>query len=142
MNISYIPYGNVANVLPGILPYLQKSELWSDGRSKVDDIVRLALMGHLQLWVVHQEQVVYGFFGLEVKQYPQCKMLAVQYCAMETGTLAEVQESMMVIAEDIAKNSGCAGIEFIGRPGWKKVADAHGYTVQSVMYQKFLKEPV
>lgn len=142
MKISYIPYGSISAVLPGLLPYLQKSELWSDGRSKADDIVRLAMLGHLQLWAVHQEQVVYGFFGLEVKQYPQCKMLAVQYCAMETGTLAEVQESMMAIAEDIAKNSGCAGIEFIGRPGWKKVADANGYTVQSVMYQKFLKEPV
>lgn len=141
MKISPVPYGSVAGLVPALLPYLQKSERWSDGRSNMDDILRLALMGHLQLWVVHQEQTVYGFFGLEVKQYPQCRMLVVQYCAMETGTLAEVQESMMAIADDIAQKSGCAGVEFIGRPGWKKVADANGYTVQSVMYQKFFKEP-
>ena len=70
----------------------------------------------MQLWVVHEGEKIQGFFGLEVKQYPRCKMLVIQYCAMETGTLEKVQEEMMQIASDLAQKSGCAGVEFIGSP--------------------------
>lgn len=140
MKISYVPIGNIAGLVPALLPYLDKSVKWSAGRVTADDLLRLMLTDMLQLWAVHEGQTVHGFFGLEVKQYPQCKMLTIQYCAMEMGTLSLVEEEMMRISEDIAKNSGCAGVEFIGRPGWKKIVDAHDYSVQSVMYQKFFKE--
>lgn len=140
MKISYVPIGHVAGLVPALLPYLAKSEMRSDGRVSKDDLLRLILNDLLQLWVVHENADIHGFFGLEVKMYPRCKMLTVQYCAMETGTLAAVEDDMMRLAEDIALKSGCAGIEFIGRPGWKKVVDDHGYAIQSVMYQKFFKE--
>lgn len=140
MKISYVPIGRVAGLIPALLPYLDKSVKWSAGRVCADDLLRLILNDLLQLWVVHKGQGIHGFFGLEVKQYPQCKMLTIQYCAMETGTLSLVEDEMMTIAEDLAKNSGCAGVEFIGRPGWKKLVDMHGYAVQSTMYQKFFKE--
>jgi hypothetical protein len=140
MKISYVPVGQISGLIPALLPYLTKSEQWSDGRVSVDDLLRLMLNDLLQLWVVHEETTIHGFFGVEVKQYPQAKMLTVQYCAMETGTLDAVDSQMMDIAEDVAKKSGCAGVEFIGRPGWKKIVQDHGYNVQSVMYQKFFKE--
>lgn len=140
MKISYVPIGQIAGLVPALLPYLGKSVKWSAGRVTADDLLRLMLTDMLQLWVVHEEQAVHGFFGLEVKGYPQCKMLTIQYCAMHTGTLELVEEEMMRIAEDIAKQSGCAGVEFVGRPGWKKIVDDHDYAIQSVMYQKFFKE--
>lgn len=140
MKISYVPIGNIAGLVPALLPYLDKSVKWSAGRVTADDLLRLMLTDMLQLWAVHEGQTVHGFFGLEVKTYPQCKMLTIQYCAMHTGTLEIVEEEMMRIAEDIAKQSGCAGVEFVGRPGWKKIVDDHDYAIQSVMYQKFFKE--
>ncbi len=140
MKISYVPIGHIAGLVPALLPYLDKSVKWSAGRVCADDLLRLALTDILQLWVVHEEQDIHGFFGIEVKQYPQIRMLTVQYCAMETGTMAQVEDEMMRIAEDIAQKAGCAGVEFIGRPGWKKVVEDRGYAVQSTMYQKFFKE--
>jgi len=86
MKISYVPVGQISGLIPALLPYLTKSEQWSDGRVSVDDLLRLMLNDLLQLWVVHEETTIHGFFGVEVKQYPQAKMLTVQYCAMETGT--------------------------------------------------------
>lgn len=142
MKISYIPYGNIASVVPALLPHFKTAEKWSEGRVCVDDLVRMALNDLIQLWVVHEGTDIHGFFGVEVKMYPRCKMLAIQYCAMEPGIMAEVEDEMQKIAATVAAKSGCAGVEFVGRPGWKKVADANGYTVQSVMYQKFFKEPV
>ena len=58
---------------------------------------------------------------------------------MEPGTLEKVDDQMQTLAHDVAVKSGCAGIEFVGRPGWRSVAKKHGYAVQSVVYQKFLK---
>ena len=57
-----------------------------------------------------------------------------------TITLDQINDKMQSIAEQIAKNNGCAGIEFVGRPGWKQTARQYGYAVQSVTYQKFFEE--
>jgi hypothetical protein len=50
-----------------------------------------------------------------------------------------VEDEMQDKAAQFAKSVGCAGIEFVGRPGWRKTANKYGYEVQSVMYQKFFE---
>jgi len=140
MNIGLIPVGQVAGIIPALLPYLQESQEWTKGRATVDDILRFILNGSMHLWVVHKDEVVYGHVITEIKEYPRCKMLTIQYCAMKPWTMDLISEKMHTIAENFARDAGCAGVEFIGRPGWRKVADERGYEVQSVMYQKFFKE--
>jgi hypothetical protein len=51
-----------------------------------------------------------------------------------------ISTKMHETAEKFARDAGCAGVEFIGRPGWRNVAKEQGYEVQSVVYQKFFKE--
>ena len=140
MDISYVPYGKVAGVIPALLPYLQESEKWTRGRATVDDILRFVMNGQMYLWAVHEDGKIYGHVITEVKEYPRCKMLTIQYCAMQPGTLDKVNDKMQKIAMQVAKEVGCAGIEFVGRPGWRKTASKYGYTVQSVMYQKFFED--
>ena len=79
MRVSLIPPGTVAGVIPSLLPYLVKSQEWTRGRAKVDDILRFVLNGQMQLWVGHDDNDIYGHVITEVKTYPQCKMLTVQY---------------------------------------------------------------
>lgn len=140
MNINLIPPGQVAGLVPALLPYFAETQKWARGRIVVDDVLRLVLNGHMQLWVVNDGEKVFGHVITEIKQYPQCKMLTVQYCAMEPWTMAAVSEKMHQTAEQFARGAGCAGVEFVGRPGWRKVAAEQGYEVQSVVYQKFFKE--
>jgi hypothetical protein len=140
MRISLIPYGAVAGLIPSLLPYLVESENWSKGRAKVDDILRFVLTGQMQLWVSHDDHEIYGHLVTEVKVYPQCKMLAVQYCAGEPNHMEYVLDEVHDLLDRFARDAGCAGIEFVGRPGWKKSASSYGYKVQSVMYQKFFKD--
>ena len=140
MNISLVPPGYVAGVIPALLPYLHESQEWTRGRALVDDLLRLVLTGQMQLWVVFDGGQIFGHVITEIKDYPRCKMLTIQYCAMETGTLDEINEKMQDVATRFAKDAGCAGIEFVGRPGWRATAREYGYTVQSVMYQKFFEE--
>lgn len=140
MKISFVPIGQVTGVIPSLYPFLMQSSEWSRGRVTVDDIVRFVLNGQMNLWAVHEEDKGYGHIVTEVKQYPQCKMLAIQYCAMTPWTMEQIEDDMQKLAEQVAKDAGCVGIEFVGRPGWKKTSNKYGYAVQSVTYQKFFKE--
>ena len=140
MNITLVPPGQVVFAAAQILPYLQVSAEWSKGRSSADDIVKFVLTGQMHLWVVFDENTCRGHIVTEVKQYPQCKFLTIQYCAMEPGTMEAVEDKMQEYAERFARDMGCAGIEFIGRPGWRKTANTYGYDLHSVTYQKIFKD--
>jgi hypothetical protein len=139
MNITLIPVGKLADVVPHVLPFIRESEQWARGRVTADDLLRFALTGAMQLWAVHEEGVVHGHVMTEIKQYPQCKMLTIQYCAMVPGSLEQIEDEMQHVAAQFAADAGCAGIEFVGRPGWRDTAKKYGYEVQSVMYQKFFE---
>lgn len=140
MRASLVPPGMVSSVIPALLPYLAESEKWTRGRAKVDDILRFILNGQMQLWIGHEENTIYGHVVTEIKDYPQCKMLVVQYCAGEPNHMQYVDDEIFDLLDRFAKDAGCAGVEFVGRPGWRKQADKYGFEVRSVMYQKFFKE--
>jgi hypothetical protein len=142
LEISLVPVGHVSSTIPGLLPYLAESAVWSKGRATVDDILRFILNGGMQLWVVFDTETkeIYGHLITEAKQYPQCKMLTIQYCAIKPNHMAHVEDRMQELAEKFAKDMGCNGIEFVGRPGWGKHMKKYGYDVQSVMYQRFFKD--
>jgi hypothetical protein len=139
MSISLVPVGSVAGVLPALLPHLQTSAQWTRGRATIDDILQMVLSGQMQLWAAHNERQIFGHVITEIKSYPRCKMLTIQYCAMEPGMLEQVEDEMQSVAARFAKDAGCAGVEFVGRPGWRDTAKKYGYEVQSVMYQKFFE---
>jgi len=140
MRASLVPLGMVSSVIPALLPYLAESEKWSKGRASVDDILRFVLNQQMQLWVVHEENTIYGHVITEIKEYPRCKMLVVQYCAGESDHMQYVDDEIFDLLDRFAKDAGCTGIEFVGRPGWRKQAEKYGFEVRSVMYQKFFKE--
>lgn len=140
MRASLVPPGMVSSVIPALLPYLAESEKWSKGRASVDDILRFVLNQQMQLWVVHEENTIYGHVVTEIKEYPRCKMLVVQYCAGEPNHMQYVDDEIFDLLDRFAKDAGCSGIEFVGRPGWRKQAEKYGFEVRSVMYQKFFKE--
>jgi hypothetical protein len=142
LELSLVPIGRISEVVGGLLPFLKESAMWSRGRSTVDDILRFVINGNMQLWVVFDADAgqLYGHLITEVKQYPQCKMLVIQYCAMEPNHMVHVEDKMQELAEQFAKETGCSGIEFVGRPGWGKHMKKYNYEVQSVLYQKFFKD--
>jgi hypothetical protein len=140
--VSYVSYGNLCYAVPLLVEQLQKSELWTRGRATMDDIVRFLYIGQMQLWAVYDSETLStdGYAITEIKQYPQCKMLVIQYGAGVFGTLSGVGDLIFDMMERFAKDSGCAGIEFFGRPGWGPHAKKHGYTVKTVVYEKYFNE--
>lgn len=140
MKMFLVPVGQVYTTLTALMPYLAESAKWTKGRATVDDLLKFVVTGQMQLWVVMDKDTILGHTITEVKQYPQCKMLTIQYCAMQPGTLEAVEDHMQDLASRFARDAGCSGIEFIGRPGWRNTANKYGYATQSVTYQKFFKD--
>lgn len=140
MKIDIVPISKLLSVLPTLAPYLEESAKWTRGRAIPEDIFRFLLNGQMLLLAVHDKGTVYGHVICEVKAYPQCKMLTVQYCAGKSHHMQFIEDEMYALLDDLARQAGAAGVEFVGRPGWGKSAKAHGYEAQSVTYQKFFKE--
>jgi len=137
-DISLVPYGKISYVIPSLIRYLNESEVWALGRASIDDIVRFALTGQMQLWAVYDVATneMHGFVMTEVKHYPQKKMFVVQYCAMTPNHMKHIEDKMHEMADKFAREMGCQGIEFFGRPGWEPHVKKRGYTVKTVVYEK------
>lgn len=142
-DISIVPYGQISYLIPSLIKYFEKSESWTKGRSSVDDIVRFALTGQMQLWVVFDpdnNRVIHGYIMTEIKQYPKSKMFVIQYCAMDPNHMQYIDEVMHDTADRFARDIGCNGIEFYGRPGWEPHVKKHGYSVKTLVYEKYFDE--
>lgn len=137
-DISLIPYGLLTKTLAGMGSLLERASKYSSGRSAVDDIVRLIYAGTYSLWVVFDTKSMegLGFFAIEVKQYPQKRMLCIQHCVMENGLMKHVEDRMEELAVRYAQSMKCDGVEFVGRPGWRRFSKQHGYASHSVVYQQ------
>lgn len=142
LDISLIPHGQIGYIVPSLIKYFDESVKWTKGRSEIDDILRFIFTGQMQLWVVFEpdNSAVHGYVMTEIKEYPRKKLLAIQYCAMAPHLMKFVEDNMHTKAAMFAKNVGCSGIEFYGRPGWEPHVKKHGYTVKTVVFEKHFDE--
>ena len=143
LNTTAIPIGSLTQNIPLIHKYLVTAAELTDGRCLVDDLVKFFYTGLFTLWLIYYEDTkeVIGFFALEVKAYPQCKLMCIQHCTTEPGSMKDgFNQKMQDTIETHAKGNGCSGIEFVGRFGWKKYTDELGYKKSSQIYQKALLE--
>ena len=91
LDFSLVPYGVLSTAIPKVIKYLEVSESWTRGRSTTDDILKFLFTGQMQLWVVLDDKEIYGQIITEIKQYPQCKMLVIQYCSGEKNHMKFVE---------------------------------------------------
>lgn len=142
IQLHYIPVGNLYLVVPGLVPYLEKSEFWTNGRALIDDIIGFLYSGRMHLWIVSEQgnPTPKGYVVTEMKEYPRSKMLVVQYCAGDKHILEEVAEPTFEMLEKVARDAGCDGIEFFGRPGWTPHVKKLGYKPSTIVYEKYFGE--
>lgn len=140
-SVSLVPFGYYHKVLPSLIRHIEISEMWTRGRAGVDDIIAFLYSGQMNLWMVYEDsRHPDGYVITEVKQYPRNKMLVMQYCAGDFSVLEKAGDEVFETFERFAKDMGCAGIEFFGRPGWKRHALKHGCSIQTVVYEKYFDE--
>lgn len=139
--VFIVSHGDIVTVVPTILPWLQKMAAWTRGRRTVDDIVTRLLNLDGNLWItLNAEGNPSGALITRIEVYPRMRMLHVLHCAGARGHMEEVADEVYPALDAFAKFNHCAGVEFIGRPGWEKHVKERGFEVRSVTYQKFFEE--
>jgi len=142
LELSAVPISHVHQVVGGLTEYFETAAKWSSGRCTAADILLLIMKGQYQLWIVFDKDagVLHGFFVTELRDYPQQRMFVVQHVVVDPHLFGLVESRMEALFTQYAKDTGCAGGEFIGRPGWKKRAAKLGFTVRAVVYEKMIDE--
>ena len=137
-----VPYGKLSGLMPDLLPYLEKVEPWTKNRASVDDIVKFLYTQQYQLWVGYDKNTyqIQGFILTEIKQYASKRVLVLQFCSADVGSLDLFGDKVFTTLERFAKDQWCMGLEFYGRPGWRNHARKHGCKSETVMYEKFFGE--
>jgi hypothetical protein len=140
LDIKLVPPKQVPSWVPGLRPYLKKSEFWTKGRAQATDIIEYLMDGRMNLWAVvdPDDFTPYGYVITEFRDYARCRALVIQYCAGENNYMRHVEDQMYDTLERFARDGGCEVIEFFGRKGWEKHVKSHGYDMNMVIYEKFL----
>ena len=96
-----------------------------------DDVLTCLQLGNMQLW---RDGACKGIAVTEIQVYPQYKVLLIFMVAGEDvrAWLTEGQQQL----DSFAQQSGCRFVEFIGRPGWERLLQDHGYTEKFIRMRK------
>jgi hypothetical protein len=101
------------------------------GLETIEDVERMIEEGHYQFWPGRRCAAI-----TEIQVYARKKALCVVHGG---GELAELIEEMEPALCDFARAAGCDLVTGIGRKGWQRVCEKHGYSFGWVAMIKALK---
>jgi hypothetical protein len=128
---SLVPREAINTVWVKVLPHIRKliSEI-SGGRVTEMSLYRDVLNGHLQFWIVMDEdspeQEIVAFVMTRVPNYEKVTLVSIDFLSGER--LMEWMSPMYELIEKWAKEVvGAEGIEVCGRPGWERAFATIGH---------------
>ena len=134
IEVSLVPAQYVDSCWDKIEGFIGKAAKYTYGRYTVDNIYDMVVEGDYQLWVAfNSDEVFKGAVVTNIMNYPQKKILCMQFCGGEQLKLWK--DPMLALLKRFARDSGCEGIESTGRPGWAKVFQNDGYKATWVTYE-------
>jgi len=103
------------------------------------DIVEIyteLLAGNIILWVIIIDDKLVASLTTRVIQYPKAKTMAIDWVS---GTkMSKWLPKLIPILDSYARDNGCKYITGMGRDGWTKALEPHGYKTWSPIYRKEL----
>ena len=133
--ITAIPSDKILMLWEEVSPMLAPAVERSHGRWTMEFLLDALRSGQQQLWIVFEgEQPIKGVATTEILDYPNRKMLAIQYLGGKD--LDTWGFSFLEIIEDFAKAAGCSGIEGTARKGFWKWMKEYDYKDAYTVYEK------
>lgn len=140
MNISIIPQGHIHEVLPALVVYAQKASGWTLGRLSTDDILASMFRSEVTTWLLFDDdKIIHGYLTTQIIDYPRSRNFCVLNCGGDDGMLDVCVDLVFDTFERYASDSGCDGLEIIGRPAWWKHIKERGYQQPQRQYFKNLR---
>jgi len=142
MKISIVPPGLMHQIIGELAPFAAKGSEWTLGRLKADDILASMFNPQIMTWVLFEDDSpIVGYLCTQIIDYPHARHFAVLNCGGMDGMLDQCVDLVFDTFEQYARQSGCDGIEIIGRPAWWKHIKGRGFAQPQYQYfKKFDKE--
>lgn len=108
-----------------VLPFIENSAAFSDGKYSASDIYENIRNQYMQLWVVFNiKGDVCAAVVTQIISYPQQKRLCIMFCG---GLDIHKWLHLIDLIFDFGRAKGCSSIEIYGRPGWEKILKDYGF---------------
>lgn len=125
--VSAIPSGHIRNVLPEILPFLDRAALPSRGRCLPEDLLADVLSGAQVLWCAFdpdRKNKIVGIVLTQVLDYKRKRALDIVFCSGED--FYSWSDQMFDMVMRYGQDMNCHVIEFTGRKGWDRALKRYG----------------
>lgn len=133
MIVSAIPVEYVRVVWPDVEPMLRAAVDTVEDKYTTEAILRDVLAGNLGLWVAMEDDKIIAAFTTRIVVYPKRRALAIDWVG---GTkMKEWLPEALEMLGQYAADHDCKHIESIGRFGWERVLQRHGWHKEYAAYR-------
>jgi hypothetical protein len=137
--ITMIPPNYLNTLWVEVKPQLARAVDRSHGRWNLEFLYAAILNGSQQLWVAFDEEKrIEGVGTTEIYQYPEKKMLAIQFLGGDNfnGWVWDMLDRF----KEFGKDENCTGIEATARMGFWKWLEQDEFSRSYVVYERSLED--
>ena len=143
IKVRYIAQGDVFSMLADRRDLVEKLARQSKDRATVDAIVATVYRGGVDMWGLFDEDeskvhvpCLVGFATTQVIPYAKGKVLKIHDVVTDTGVYQDNWAGLFEQLEEFARQIGVDWIDFDGRLGWMKMAEAAGFKARRIIFTK------
>ena len=137
--ITMVPANYLKNLWPDVRTQLAKATKRSNGRWNIEFLYAAILNGNQQLWVAFDSKNnIDGVGTTEILQYPEKKMLAVQFLGGDKFN--DWVWDMIDRFKDFGRDNDCGGMEATARMGFWKWLEQDKFSRSYVVYERSLED--
>jgi hypothetical protein len=137
-SVSIIPPSVLNVVQEDAMRLLKPATDRSDGRHDVSTVWADVEDCRFTLWMAFDpKNKPVGALVTTFEAYPLRNMLNILFCG--GSELEDWHEDMLDVLEEYAKEHNCDGIELVGRPGWKKFLQHHGWEATHLVVERMFE---
>lgn len=139
MMVSAVAPEHINAVWLDVIPLVRKFVPHAMGRTNELAMYRELIAKQALLWIAFEEDnanKVIAFVITKFQTYPKGKLLSYEFLGGEDHRLGDWFPMMTDFTERFAKESGCVGVESVGRIGWNKVLKKMGWTPAFTIFER------
>jgi hypothetical protein len=136
--IRHLDPGNVFGLLAERADLLERLAKVSKDRATVDAIVATIYRGGVDVWGLFDDEAarLVGLATSQIIPYAKGKVFKIHDVVTDSGIYQEHWPDLFAQLEDFARQIGADWIDFDGRLGWMKMAEAAGFKARRIIFTK------
>jgi uncharacterized membrane protein YwzB len=131
--IRKVPMEWLPSLWPELKPWVAKAMRYHPFVD-ADDVLVLAMSGHLTVFVAIVDDRLVGTFMVELLRYPKRLVANIMVIGGRRGSMRRWLDEMLGAVESWAIGLGCEALQGLGRVGWARKAESRREGWETIRY--------